>query len=303
MKPETKGYIAVFIATIAMSNVYVFSKAALQELNLIQFGTFWFGFALIWNILYLLFTKNFGTLFRTKKKQIKILILLGFMELIATTGFFAAIKIMHQPANVSFLANIGPVYVIILGYWILKEKLTRYEIMGGILTLIGAFVISYKPNWDFDKDFLMGLGLIMIYTFVFALGKVISKKNIKDISPSILTINRVVFLFLFSLVLFFVKGESFHISSTALLNTILGSLLGPLLAAGAGYYAIQFIPASKASLLGTFKGFLVLITSYLYFGVFPLWYQVVGGALTVSGVVIIAIAKQIKIKRLKKGTL
>ena len=40
MKPEWKGYIAVFIATLAMSNVYVFSKAALQELSLAQFGVF-----------------------------------------------------------------------------------------------------------------------------------------------------------------------------------------------------------------------------------------------------------------------
>ena len=221
------------------------------------------------------------------------------MEIIATTGFFAAIKVMHNPANVSFLANIGPVYVIILGYWLLKEKLSRFEIMGAILTLIGAFVISYKPNWDFDQNFLLGLGLIMVYTFVFALGKIISKKNIKEINPSVLTINRVIFLFIFSLSIFFIQGESFTISNTALLNTILGSLLGPLLAAGAGYYAIQFIPASKASLLGTFKGFLVLITAYLYFGIFPLWYQVIGGGLTVSGIVIIALSKQIKNRKLK----
>jgi len=300
MKPEIKGYIAVLVATIAMSNVYIFSKAALNELNLIQFGVYWFGFALLWNIIYLLITHKFRALFQTKKKQTWILILLGFMEIIATTGFFAAIKIMHNPANVSFLANIGPVYVIILGYWLLKEKLSKFEILGGLLTLIGAFIISYKPNWDFDQNFLIGLALIMVYTFVFALGKIISKKNIKDIDPSILTINRVIFLFVFSLILFFIKEESFEISQTALINTILGSLLGPLLAAGAGYYAIQFIPASKASLLGTFKGFLVLLTSYLYFGVFPIWYQVVGGTLTVSGVVIIAVAKQIKSRKLKK---
>ena len=300
MKNEWKGYIGVLIATIAMSNVYVFSKAALKELDLIQFGVYWFGFALLWNILYLGLTGKYKSLFKTKKKQVKILILLGLMEIIATTGFFAAIKLMHNPANVSFLANIGPVYVVLLGYWLLKEELTRYEIIGGILTLIGAFIISYKPNWEFDHNFLIGLSLIMIYTFVFALGKIISKKNIKDINPSVLTINRVIFLFVFSLTVFIFNGENLEISNTALINTILGSILGPLLAAGAGYYAIQFIPASKASLLGTFKGFLVLLTSYLYFDIFPLWYQVLGGSLTVLGVVTITLAKQIKNKKLKQ---
>lgn len=296
MKSEWKGYIAVFVSTVAMSNVFIFSKAALQELPLVQFGVFWFGFALLWNIINLLLSKNLKNLFKTKKKQVHILIKLGLIEIVATTGFFAAIKIMPNPATVSFLANIGPVYVVILGFWMLKEKLGRYEIMGAGLTLIGAFIISYKPNLEMSQEFMWGLVIIVLYTFVFALGKIISKKNIKDINPSILTINRVIFLFAFSVIMFYVQGEPLIISNTAIFNTFLGSLLGPLLAALAGFYAIQFIPASRASLLGTFKGFLVLITSYLYFGIFPLWYQVLGGVFTVSGVIIITLAKHLSKK-------
>ena len=45
MRSEVKGYIAVLVATIAMSNVYIFSKAALNELSLVKFGVYWFGFA------------------------------------------------------------------------------------------------------------------------------------------------------------------------------------------------------------------------------------------------------------------
>ena len=292
MKAEWKGYIGVFIAVLAMSNVYIFSKAALQELSLAQFGVYWFGFALLWNLINLFFSKKFKTLFSTKKKQRLILLKLGLIEIVATTGFFAAIKIMPNPANVSFLANIGPVYVTFLGFWILKEQLSKYELFGGFLTLLGAFIISYKPNWDLNEDFILGLLIIVVYTFIFAVGKIISKKHIKDINPSILSINRVVFLFVFSLIIFFVQDYPFLISNKALLNTFMGSLLGPFLAALAGYYAIQFIPASKASLLGTFKGFLILLISYLYFGIFPLWYQVIGGVFTVFGVILITIAKQ-----------
>ena len=176
MKAEWKGYLGVFVAVLAMSNVYIFSKAALQELSLAQFGVFWFGFALLWNIINILVSKNFKTLIQTKKKQRIILLQLGLIEIVATTGFFAAIKIMPNPATVSFLANIGPVYVTLLGFWMLKEHLNKYEIFGGVLTLIGAFIISYKPNWDLNKDFLWGLLIIVTYTFIFAVGKIISKK-------------------------------------------------------------------------------------------------------------------------------
>jgi len=299
MKPEWKGYLGVFVSVLAMSNVYIFSKSALKELSLSQFGVYWFGTALILNIIYLLISKKYKRLLLIDKQRLFILIRLGFIEIVATTGFFAAIKIMANPATVSFLANIGPVYVTFLGFWLLKEKLSRYEIFGGILTLIGAFVISYKPNWDLSDNFITGLFIIGSYTFVFALGKVMSKKHIKKFDPSILSVNRVVFLLIFSLIVFFIKDEKFVISNKALLNVIMGASLGPLLAALAGYYAIQFISASKASLLGTFKSFLILITSYLYFDIFPLWYQVLGGVLTVSGVVLITLTKQFKKNTIK----
>jgi drug/metabolite transporter (DMT)-like permease len=298
MKPEWKGYLGVFVSVLAMSNVYIFSKSALRELSLSQFGVYWFGIALLLNIVYLLISRKYKELLSINKQQIFILIKLGFIEVIATTGFFAAIKIMENPATVSFLANIGPVYVTLLGFWILKEKLSRYEIFGGALTLLGAFIISYKPNWNLSDNFILGLMIIGSYTFIFALGKVLSKKHIAKFNPSILSINRVIFLLIFSLIIFFLQEESFTISNKALLNIFMGASLGPLLAALAGYYAIQFIPASKASLLGTFKGFLILITSYIYFGIFPLWYQVFGGTLTVLGVVLITLTKQ-KTKKIK----
>ena len=35
MKDRTKGYLLAIVATLAMANVFIFSKAALNEINLI----------------------------------------------------------------------------------------------------------------------------------------------------------------------------------------------------------------------------------------------------------------------------
>ena len=40
----TKGYFFAFLAVLAMSNVYIFSKAALSEASLPVFGFYWFLF-------------------------------------------------------------------------------------------------------------------------------------------------------------------------------------------------------------------------------------------------------------------
>ncbi len=294
MKNEWKGYMGVLVASLAMSNVYIFSKAALNELSLAQFGMLWFGFSLFWNMGYLWLTGRYKKVMIVTKPQLKILFQLGIIEIIGTTGFFTAIKLLPNPTTVSFLGNIGPIYVTLLGYWFLKERLTRFEIIGGLLTLTGAFVISYRPNWDLPHDFIIGLIVIATYTLVYAVGKIISKKHIKEIHPETYTLSRSVYLFLFATLFFIFNGEAFNFSQSAVTHALAGALLGPFLASLADYYAIQYIDASKASILGSFKGFLVLITSYLYFGLWPYWYQILGGTLTVLGVILITTSKQIK---------
>lgn len=299
-KNEIKGYLLVFLATIAMSNVYIFSKAALRETSLAQFGMFWFAFALIWNIINLVFFKGYKDIFPIEKKNLWILLGLGFVEIVGTIGFFSAIKIMDNPSIVSFLTNISPIYVSILGYFMLKEKLTKLEVIGSLLILTGAFIISYHPNWRTNDQFYLGLLIIIVYTFIFAFGKIISKRHIKNIKPNLLSVNRVIFLFIFSSIAFFIGGEPINISQTALLNIGIGSLLGPLLAALAGYNAIKYIPASKASMLGTIKGLFVMITAYLYFDILPMNYQIIGGVLTITGALLITFGKQFQKQKSNK---
>ena len=44
MRSDTiKGYLFALIATVAFSNVYIFSKAALNEIPLAQFGIWWYA--------------------------------------------------------------------------------------------------------------------------------------------------------------------------------------------------------------------------------------------------------------------
>ena len=53
LNPAVKGIGLAFLATLGMANVYVFSKAALLEINFFQFQFYWFGFALLWNGIYI----------------------------------------------------------------------------------------------------------------------------------------------------------------------------------------------------------------------------------------------------------
>ena len=56
LHPTIKGISLAFLAVLGMANVYVFSKAALLEVNYFQFQFYWFAFALIFILPFLAIT-------------------------------------------------------------------------------------------------------------------------------------------------------------------------------------------------------------------------------------------------------
>lgn len=293
LSDNTKGYLWTFVSILAVSNVYIFSKAALNQITIMQFGFYWFGFGLLWNIL--LSNKKIGVskLREIPKKSIKYYIFIGLIEIIATTAFFYAIMTIENPSVTSFIGNLSPIFVTILGVLILKERFNYIEIIGVILTLLGAFIISYKGNTSLNQLFINGSQFVLIFTLFFSVNTIFVKKNIKKFTPALLSLNRGVFIFTFALVVMLIKGQTFFIPQKAVIALLIGSLLGPFLTVIAGYNALQYIEASKRSILSSSKSLFVLLGAYLYFGKFPMEYQIIGGIFTVSGVVLISFGKMI----------
>jgi len=293
---QLKGYLLAFLSVIAISNVYIFSKAALNEISLSQFGTYWFGLGLIWIILYGIKNKSFQHLRSFDKNKYKILITLGFIEIVATTFFFKAIHTIPNPAITSFLNNISPVFVLSLSFLVLGERLNKLEIIGVILALSGGFIIGYKGGFDIRHMFIDGTQYVIMASFMFAISSVISKKNIVSLSPVLIAFNRTLFLFLFSLIALLYQKESFHIPSSALTSTFIGSILGPFLTVVTGLLSLKYIDLSKKSIISSMKSLFILVGAYLYFNTFPKPFELMGGLLSILGVLLIIFGK----KRLKK---
>ncbi len=286
-----KGYAFALIATLAMANVYVFSKAALNELNLFQFGFFWFGLAIVWNVIYAIPAGKVKVARELKSKQLKLLILLGLIEVVGTSFFFISIETSSNPAIMSFLQNMTPLFVILMGVSILSEKFTIWQIAGMIITLGGAIITSFSGSVKGSGFFVPGTGYMIASTFFIAIGLIISRKYIKKLDPGLLSLNRSLYLFLLAAILMIVNRESFFISNKALLNVAIGSLVGPFLTAISNYSAIKYIEASKSSIVQSSKGLFVTVGAWIYFSSIPEAYQLLGGVVTIIGVIILISAK------------
>ncbi|MDT8401128.1 MAG: DMT family transporter [Bacteroidales bacterium] len=291
---KIKGYGFAFLATLSMANVYVFSKAALNELNLYQFGFYWFGMAIVWNVMYAVPSGNWKIIKRLGRKEYRILFILGIVELFGTILFFLSIETADDPAIMSFLQNLVPLFVILMGVSFLGERFTILQFSGMLITLLGAAVTSFTGNISEKGFFVPGTGYMLASTIFLATTMIISKKYIKNLDPGLLATNRSVYLFITALCLMLIKGESFSLSGTALLNVGIGSLIGPFLTAFSMYSALRFIEASKSTIIQSSKGIFVTIGAWIYFRTIPESFQVIGGIITIIGVIILISARDIQ---------
>jgi drug/metabolite transporter (DMT)-like permease len=297
ISPTVKGITLAFLATLGMANVYVFSKAALMEVNYFQFQFYWFGFALVYILPFLTISGMIKKIPKLSRDSNLTLLVIGVLELGAASMLFLSIQLAENPTTISFLSNLTPIFVTILGIRFLGERFNAVEAIGIILTIGGVILITYTRDTTIREFFGKGSGWILVSSIFSSISIVTAKSRIKDIHPGILTLNRVVFLFVFALAAMVIRQESFHISGKAAFNMAVGSLVGPFLTGFAQYSALRYIEASRTMIIQATRSLFVLVGSMIYLSILPQMLQLIGGLITIVGVIIITWGKITK----KKG--
>ena len=282
MNNQRRGYFYALIATVTGSLVYLFSKAALNEVSLPQFGFWWFLTALFWNGLMAAHPKGGFNISAFTRKDYKTLLIIGIVEIIATVAFYAAINIADNPSVPSFLRNLEYLFITLLGVAMLGERFNKWTGTGALLILAGSFIISCRSGLS---GFMTTTAILMLVTTVFfAIRTITVKKHIGEISPVVLAINRSIFLFLVALIFILITRETLFIPRTAVFNILAGSFVGPFLTSIFQYSALRYIPASRAAIVQSTTGLFVLVGAVLMFGTLPNEVQIAGGMVTIAGV-------------------
>lgn len=288
---EWKGYVYALIGTIAFSSLYVFSKAGLNQVDLAQFGFYYFGMGFLINLIFILISGKIKQVPAISKKVWGLLVLLGLIDICSNVTFFMSIRAIADPAITSFLGNLFPVFLSILGIVFLHERFSLVEALGATMAIAGAFLISYTGNLDWDKILIPGTGLVVINTFFAALLSVIVKKNVQKASPEVFNLNSNGWIFLFFLGYFIWSGQPIAIPVKAFQNIALGAFFGSFVGILSFYYSYRYIAASRSSIIQSLKGIFVFIIAFLVFGNFPLVIQLWGGGVTIAGVMVMTMAQ------------
>ena len=288
---EWKGYVWALVGTISFSSLYVFSKAGLNQVDLAQFGLYYFGTGFLLNVLFSVFSGKVREIRSLSKKVMGLLLILAAIDLASNVTFFLAIRAIADPSVTSFLGNLFPVFLTSLSIIFLKDRFTWLEALGGSLAIAGAFVISYTGELDWNKFFIPGTGLVVINTLLAATFSVIVKKNVQKASPEVFNLNSSGWIFLSFLGYFLWSGQPMRIPVNAFQNIALGAFFGAFLGLLSFYYSYRYIAASRSSIIQSLKGIFVLIIAYFFFGNFPLSIQLLGGGITILGVIVMTMAQ------------
>ncbi len=287
MTSTTKGYLYAFISTLSLSHVYIFSKAALNLSTLAQFGFYWFGFGIMWNLIFSLLTGKFRTIKGPSAFQWYNLFGIAAMEILATVAFFIGIQIIPNPSIPSLVRNLEPVVIVLLAIFILKEQHRATEKLGVLVTILGTTLVSLNKGSSWEQLWVPGIQYIIISCFFYAFRSIWSKKVIQHFTPQALNLNKVVALFGTASLAILLQKETLLIPQKAFSNIFIGSLIGPFFTSYIQFASFKHIDVSRSTMVQSITGLITVVLAYVYFGHLPYLYQIVGGLISIAGLFLV----------------
>jgi drug/metabolite transporter (DMT)-like permease len=280
---QSRGYIYALGASVALASSFVFSKSVLNHLTMVQFGLYWFTLGVVWNGFWFVIHGDYRQLAESAGSKTVVALLVAVLEGAATGLFYLAIKAMENPAVVSFIGNIGPVFVTLMGIIFLRERFQRTQMAGIVITIIGLFIINYREG-GFAGFLDPGSRYVISASFLFALATIAGRRFHKHLVPGYMSLIRSFLLAMAMVFLFLRTGDWPEMSVQIWRDLSIGSLLETLIVIVLAYQALKLIEATKTSLIISTKGVWTLLLAWIFLGVFPTGFQLAGGLITLLGV-------------------
>lgn len=232
------------------------------------------GRGLFTSIVFLLYMR------RLPRQWSKWMLLAAGMSMLTQFLFVASTK-LTTAANSIFLQYTAPIYVVLLGYWLLRERPSRADWVSMALIFLGLFLFfgdQLSPQGFYGN-------ILAVISGVTSAVMMVAFRAQKDAHPedSILVA---------SLVMAVLGFPSILKESHTLTNWAIVAYLG-IFQIGLAFIlftqSIKHIPALEANLIGTLEPILNPVWVYLFLGEAMGAFALVGGLVVLAGVIVSAV--------------
>jgi drug/metabolite transporter (DMT)-like permease len=224
------------------------------------------------------------------KEWIPILVL-SFLNFIMSNGLSTwGVKYISAGLG-SIMGAIFPLWLVVIGLFISKEKLPRKAVFGLLLGFSGVCIIFCDHLQDFfNADFRFGIILSLIATWTWAFATLYTKQQAVNFNPYF-SLGLQMLISAIALISFTsATGNAVHVSkipwqSWASIAYLI--VFGSLIAFICYLYALQNLPTEQASIYAYINPIVAVLCGWIVFGEKVTIFITIGGLVTLLGVYLV----------------
>lgn len=258
---KTTGILSVLGASIMWALEPIFAKLSFQTTDFFNTFATRILFCLFAITIYILLT-NPRQLIVTRK-QLGWLLYLSFAATLFADFIYTYALTKVMVINAVLIGHMQPIFIVVLGYFILKsDRLTKFDYLGILFMIFAGLFVTTKTmnNIKMLKFGTSGDLYVLMATIAWATTAITTRKYLKEIPAGVIAFYR----FLFAGIIFFIYMIIFQ---TIKINNIYQVLLGFTIGIGTILYyeGLRRIKAAQVSALelstpffASFLGYVVL---------------------------------------------
>lgn len=282
-----KVYIAIFFAIFFWGFSFIWTNQILLED--IPVFTFIFFRMLIAGLLLFVFSKVTGKLQKIQKGDCKLLLLMAFFEpFIYFMGETFGLQATNSPTLSALIIALIPVFAMLSGVIVYKEKVTWINVLGILATIPGILLMVLNTG-DMTPEYWWGIALLFVAIFGSVGYSTVVKGLSKYNSFTIAT-----YQFVFGAVLFFpcflIFNGDYQITGLLELNILKPILYLAVLCSCLSFvlyiFSIKTLGIARSSVFTSLIPAVSAVGAYLYGYETFTWQQILGILIVTLGVAI-----------------
>jgi drug/metabolite transporter (DMT)-like permease len=223
-------------------------------------------------------------------RELRRFALLGFLGIAFHQWLQSTALVTAQASTSAWIITTSPVFIALLGWMLLHEKLGLVHVAGMVIAAGGVLLVVTHGEWHMFASGQFGAPgdiLILISAFTWALFSVYSRRGLRHHSPTLMIFFVMGFGWLFSCPLFFFQGSPADVVRLSLPGWIAILFLG-ILCSGIAYIfwydALKIISASRVGALLYLEPLIAAGVAAAILGEPILLVSILGGGLILLGV-------------------
>ena len=291
------GYIYATISTIGAGLTTVIGKWNLVEISALTMSCFIFTISTVVLTLGWLPFKSARTVFTQTGKGWFWTVMFATTSWLAIWAFWAGVRLI-DPTLAGFLNRFEVPIVILMGVLLLKERFSRVETIGMILSLLGIVAMKMTLRMEFST----GFWLVLLGSFFFGLTEYVSKIAIRHVEPVPLAYLRNLMLAIGYWAVFLISNETLGGIEKVWPGVLAVGLIGPLVTRMMYLMALKHMELSKVAVISQGQPVVVILIALTFLGQLPTFREIVGGIFLLVGCVIMVVGRHGKAPERSQAT-